>query len=428
MPLAQSSGTSDNVVPSGAELYRVGKSNKRKLSPSGRMPKNARMNNVTSAVPTRNRFTVLDNQQPGTSAQAPQAPREEKPVPMYIRGKEAIRGIHAVMTNLKIAQYDVKLLKGGLEAKLQLPNITDFRATQRDLTMRKYPFYTYQLKSERALRVFLKGLDPDTEVSAIIMELKSMKFDVKNVSNCRNKEGKKSSAFLVEINVGETNVSPHPIYALKRFMHMVVTVEEPGRSRRPVQCHNCQEFNHTRNQCHLRAVCVICAGSHKTENCDKDKENREAKKCNNCGECHTANYRGCSVYQHFYERMNPRQNRQQRIANAAQRIGIRPPVIPRSNQPALPQEWPALPEHTKLPSTSSRPKTYAKVTAGSTALPTLQQPEQSQGDLIQLLIIMQTNVSNLQNTIADLLKKQDALEGSIRAIQQSMNKLLSKND
>lgn len=63
--------------------------------------------------------------------------------------------------------------------------------------------------------------------------------------------------------------------------------------QRIVQCKTCQGFNHVKNNCHKAARCVKCAGHHYTKNCTKDHST--TPKCANCGEGHTANYRGCMV-------------------------------------------------------------------------------------------------------------------------------------
>jgi len=44
---------------------------------------------------------------------------------------------------------------------------------------------------------------------------------------------------------------------------------------------------------------VVCGDAHKTAECNRSKADPNVKKCSNCGENHTANYRGCKVFLHL---------------------------------------------------------------------------------------------------------------------------------
>lgn len=57
----------------------------------------------------------------------------------------------------------------------------------------------------------------------------------------------------------------------------------------PRQCHNCQEYDHTKNVCERITTCVRCGDDHKISNCPR----AEPPKCANCGSPHVASYRNC---------------------------------------------------------------------------------------------------------------------------------------
>jgi len=97
----------------------------------------------------------------------------------------------------------------------------------------------------------------------------------------------------------------HPIYNLQYLLHRRITVEEPHKRIDPVQCANCQEYGHTKSYCTLRSVCVACGGLHTSAKCELKNE-PNSKKCSNCGEDHTANYRGCPLYMELKNRINQR--------------------------------------------------------------------------------------------------------------------------
>ena len=84
------------------------------------------------------------------------------------------------------------------------------------------------------------------------------------------------------------------IFQVQSLLSYKIKIENYIRYPRPTQCFKCQKFHHVSKHCHLEAKCVKCAGSHPYTQCTKSKE--EDPKCVNCGENHTANYRGCSYF------------------------------------------------------------------------------------------------------------------------------------
>ena len=62
----------------------------------------------------------------------------------------------------------------------------------------------------------------------------------------------------------------------------------------PIRCYKCQRFGHTQNKCrNISPVCAKCTGKHLSENCTIS----ENLKCANCGDAHSAGYKGCIKYQ-----------------------------------------------------------------------------------------------------------------------------------
>jgi len=63
----------------------------------------------------------------------------------------------------------------------------------------------------------------------------------------------------------------------------------------PKQCHNCLRFGHLKVNCRSTTRCPRCAGNHSYDECTK-KLQQEAVRCANCGENHSAKYRGCAKF------------------------------------------------------------------------------------------------------------------------------------
>ena len=66
-------------------------------------------------------------------------------------------------------------------------------------------------------------------------------------------------------------------------------------STRVRQCYKCNQWGHTQSACGKQARCGICAGSHNTRECPKERVS-----CVNCGKPHRAWQRGvCNTFKAF---------------------------------------------------------------------------------------------------------------------------------
>ncbi|GBP40858.1 Nucleic-acid-binding protein from transposon X-element [Eumeta japonica] len=72
-----------------------------------------------------------------------------------------------------------------------------------------------------------------------------------------------------------------------------IRVEAPHKKGGPGQCHRCQLYGHAAANCYADPRCVKCLVPHCTKNCPRTRESGEKSECVNCGQLHTANYKGC---------------------------------------------------------------------------------------------------------------------------------------
>lgn len=93
---------------------------------------------------------------------------------------------------------------------------------------------------------------------------------------------------LVLVTVSKTDKH---IFNVKHVSRVVVTVESQRTIARVSQCFRYQRFGLGQSRCTVMLKCVKCAGDHHYTECNKS--NRDPPKCANCGESHTASYRGC---------------------------------------------------------------------------------------------------------------------------------------
>lgn len=296
---------------------------KRKASPhKGKSPKiTKKINNKQPSdllQTDSNRFSILDTENSDTQnvSEGSRATSNAKPPPIFLReaiSSTLVKSLTDVAghNNFYVVSHSTGKIK---ETKIQIYSEKIYRVVQNYLESQKKNFYTYQLKSSKGLVVVIKGIESSVDPTEIKEALQVNGFETKMVMNILNKNRVPQPMFKVELAPNAPKLKrneTHPIYKLRYLLHRRVQVEEPHKRNGPVQCTNCQEFGHTKSYCTLRTVCVACGDFHQVSQCKLDKlrkEDKEKIKCGNCGDNHTANYRGCPVYIELKKRLN--QNRQ----------------------------------------------------------------------------------------------------------------------
>lgn len=81
------------------------------------------------------------------------------------------------------------------------------------------------------------------------------------------------------------------IYNLEHVTNVLITVKFQRPKTRIRQCYRCQRFGHAQSRCTVTPKCVKYAGTQHYTECTKGKDT--PSNCGNCGESHTASYRGC---------------------------------------------------------------------------------------------------------------------------------------
>lgn len=189
-----------------------------------------------------------------------------------------------------------------------IKDVESYRNVIKYLENSKINYHTYQLKQERSYRVVVKGLHPTTPTEDIKAELLHQGHSVRSVVNIKSRVSKEPlSMFFVDLDPNPNNKT---IYETKYICHALVKIEPPLRANDLVQCHRCQQFGHTKSYCKRPFRCVKCGMDHPTVECKKTIDT--PPRCVHCLMNHTANYRGCRVYQSI---VSNRTNRQQQYSN-----------------------------------------------------------------------------------------------------------------
>ncbi|VVC46205.1 Pre-C2HC domain [Cinara cedri] len=245
-----------------------------------------------------------------------------KPPPITIKGVKQFDKLKQLLTCEEPVgnEQQFKVLSNN-ETRILTTSESQFRSTIKILEENKVKYHRYQLKSEKPFRVVLRGINHDSDMGIITNELyyqghevsKLTNIQIKKISDPKNKNSEwtyiRLPLFFVDLKPLENNKD---IYNKELLCHQVLKIESPLKNKEVSQCKNCQALEHTHNYCHKSVVCVKCSEGHRTEGCPKSKKAKA--KCANCGENHTANWKGCSAYKKAIERAHPKQ------VSAVQRI------------------------------------------------------------------------------------------------------------
>lgn len=305
---------------------------KRRRSPTSAKHSPQSKQQKTQDPSSSNYYGILAKEDNAEVSNAPK--KEQKPPPIYVReqnNNELLKNLASLIGSDNF--HVVPLRKGDVhETKVQVYTENNFRKVTKELDEKNKNYYTYQLKSAKGLTVVIKGIECSVPTSEIKEAIQAAGYEVKSIQNVINKNKIPQPLFRVEIAFDKYALKKnetHPIYSMRHLLHRKITVEQPHKRKDPIQCQNCQEYGHSKSYCKLPAVCVICGDLHKTLECKNPKDDPKIKKCSNCGENHTANYRGCKVFAYMKEQPQQRINK----TNFSNRVqtGTKSPISNPSN-------------------------------------------------------------------------------------------------
>lgn len=274
--------------------YVPAKNRKRTNSQSPQIFKAKRQQHETGPS-TSNRFTALasnnnENDIDDTSSEQPQHP---KPPPILIPNVGDIAKMVSKLNKVVTSnEFYYKSYSDG-QVRLNSKSVDSYRKIVKHFDDNKIVYHTYQLKQERAFTVVIKGLHHTTPIVDIKANLLLLGHQVRSVRNITSRETKNPlPMFFVDL---EPNANNCEIYNTRTFGHAIVVVEAPKKFNDMVQCHRCQQFGHTKSYCKRPYSCVKCGLEHPTTECTKSPGT--PPQCVHCLGNHTANYKGCVVYQ-----------------------------------------------------------------------------------------------------------------------------------
>lgn len=294
---------SDNITSDQEEWQRdeipTRRKKRKETSPIHNDGNKKQKNHTDFAIPTRNSFELLDTE-PTDKSNNTDKVYVPKPEPIFVTGVINVQSLKDVLNNLvKSELYLMTTLRSGHVIKIIPKDIHTYKTIRENFITNNISHYTYQIKSERAYRVVLRGLHASENTTEISKELHKIGHEVRQIVNIRHRATKEPlPVFYVDLEPKPNNKA---IFDVKYLNNMKINFESPYKKKEIIQCKRCQRFGHSKNQCFRPYRCVKCGRAHPTKTCTK-KPDTEAT-CANCDEKHPASYKGCKVYKQYRERI-----------------------------------------------------------------------------------------------------------------------------
>lgn len=223
----------------------------------------------------------------------------QMPPPIMAVGIENFKDFSSLLKSCSKTQPITKILQNNT-IKINTNNSDDYRSVTKALSDKCIPWYTYENKQVRPIKVMFKNIHHSCDPSDILLEIKDQGYKVLSVQpKYKWKTKEPLDMFMVTFEPTE-NIDK--IYKIKQILNCVIKVVPIKQPKLVPQCKNCQSFEHTKNFCSRLPRCVKCAGDHSTVECKKSAETEP--KCCNCGKAHPANYRGCEVAKQLQQKRN----------------------------------------------------------------------------------------------------------------------------
>lgn len=167
--------------------------------------------------------------------------------------------------------------------------IMDFRSYRAHCDSKNIPYFTYRDPTNKTLSAIMFDVPLSYSNEEIKTELLK-NFPIISVYRLFGKNRESLESCALELY---DNDQGKDIIKLNKLFNSIVKVKFKNKIS-PIQCKNCQRFNHTQANCRMEPRCVRCTDNHHYSKCNKPKTT--IPKCVNCFKNHTANYRGCPVF------------------------------------------------------------------------------------------------------------------------------------
>lgn len=232
-------------------------------------------------------------------------PPESKPPPIMLYGIQDVRELtKELLTVTDKTKFTVKIINKN-QLRLSCTNIEEYKIIIDHIRNLNLIGHTFTPRQNKCHRIVIKNLHHTTPHEEIRYEIEKTGNKVRGeIVNARGPEKQPTSTFFVNVEPGPNNKS---LKEIKHIYYQSIVIEDPKKKREIVQCHRCQQYGHSKNNCMRPFRCLKCGDGHNTTDCTKKRDTPAT--CALCSEEHPANYKGCQVYKEIMSRKSmPRHN------------------------------------------------------------------------------------------------------------------------
>lgn len=240
-------------------------------------------------IPTSNRFNGLKID----SAPENPEPVQHKPPPILLYGIEDVNKLTtSLLTVVDKAHFTIKIVNKN-QLRLSCVDIITYKKIIDHIRSLNLIGYTFTPRENKCTRIVIRKLHHTTPHDEIKQEIeKSGNLVRGEIINARYGPDKTpTSTFFVNVEPGPNNKC---LKDIKYIYFQSVVIEDPKKKKSVVQCHRCQQYGHSKNNCMRPYKCLKCGEGHNTVDCPKKRD--VPPTCALCSEEHPANYKGCSIY------------------------------------------------------------------------------------------------------------------------------------
>lgn len=197
----------------------------------------------------------------------------------------------AEIQSIATQDFDTKIKQTHIS--IFFKSIIDFRNYRRYCDTNKIQYFSYRDPTKKRLSALIYDVPISYTNEEIKLEL-TKNYPVTEVYRLFGKNREHLEICAIELL---DNDQGREIIKLNRLFNSVIKTKFKNKTLVPLQCKNCQRFNHTQANCKMESRCVRCTGSHHYKYCNKPKTS--TPQCVNCLLNHTANYRGCMYFKNI---------------------------------------------------------------------------------------------------------------------------------
>jgi hypothetical protein len=231
--------------------------------------------------------------------------------PVFVQSEFLV--VRNLLNNMTFASKPLMKLTVTKSVQVQCASADDKKKLIAKLVEQKFRYHTFTEPSEKPSIVALKNFFY-TSCDELLKTLKEEKIPATKVTFLRDNEER--PIYLVHFEKNSINIQ-QLAHQHKAVDCVIVKWENLDSNRkRPTQCHKCQLYGHSAQNCGYNFRCVKCDKQHEPGQCERKTRDGNPT-CVGCGGPHAANSRQCPEYSKYINRMDrSRKPKQVRFTSA----------------------------------------------------------------------------------------------------------------